>query len=559
MGKRSKARRRQEDDTVLPMTAGALGSEKPKKRIRAEPPLDKAAEERKIVNNEPSTTNVLPALRENPKPPASNLAGIPDLQLRSSLGVKKSVKKSCRAQPFQDTNASNCIHFVLDTGAYEWVHFSKDAVSMLLYTSFKRTPAQGANTDEARATSHSTQRRKAPMIMLDPDVAARSFFCRADVIINNVLVPTNSAANQVFTVLPRYQAIFYPEDAKNRKQHFKVLSEWDADRDTDLMNEATKFFAHSEWNDTQYIRVHVPLDGIFPFDTKAAVHQAIEGAKPQVLFLPPSTRIELKLYFHQTKMEALFHNEVNAVNYFDLTHNPLAAAWNITQLQMTLEQAVLEYTSVELFPEQHAEQMKLYRGERLGYWDYDITRAQHQSILAGTSYAEANFQLHPYCRSLLIAFQPDHAVLVQPHKKRPLTGWSTFPLNCTKITTEYANTVLGNDLINFGVRGTDSELSMEQFYESLKELRLADNFTFQHLFPRQSTETSLVQYLVYDVRHLMSRTMQTLRIGMEFNGATTSPANHQVVCLSFHPNGRAEIRNHSSEGTDWEWSFLQTG
>jgi len=125
--------------------------------------------------------------------------------------------------------------------------------------------------------------------MLDPDVAARSFFCRADVIINNVLVPTNSAANQVFTVLPRYQAIFYPEDAKDRKQHFKVLSEWDVAQNTDLMNEASKFFAHSAWNDTQYIRVHVPLDGIFPFDTKAAVHQAIEGAKPQVLFLDEPT------------------------------------------------------------------------------------------------------------------------------------------------------------------------------------------------------------------------------------------------------------------------------
>ena len=100
---------------------------------------------------------------------------------------------------------------------------------------------------------------------------------------------------------------------------------------------------------------------------------------------------------------------------------------------------------------------------------------------------------------------------------------------------------------------------MSQYYNYLKELRLAENFSFNDLFPRSKDETSLVQYLVFDVRHLIARTMQTLRIGMEFNGDTTSPANHQVVCLSFHPNGRAEIQNHSNEGPEWQWTFLQTG
>lgn len=555
MAKHSK--KKKDDDTVLPVTSGALGNEKPKKRPRQEPDLEKAAAERKAVQNEPSTSNVLPALRETPKPPSSNLAGIPELQLRSALGVRKTTKKSCRAMPFQETNASNCLHFALETGAYEWVHLSKNAVSMLLYTSIENTPVQGADTDEGRATSWST-RRGTPHVMLDPDVGARSFFTRADVIINNVLVPTNNTLNQIFTTFPRYQAVFEPEDPKCRKPHFKKLSDWNYANvaTSEVMKEATRFFSHSSWDDTQHIRVWVPLDGIFPFDTKAAIHQAIEGAPAQVLYLPPSTKIELKLYFHQQKTEALFHNEVNSGNYYDMT--VAAAGWQVKTLRMTMEQAVMEYTAVELFPEQHTEQMKLYRGDRIGFWDYDIARAQHQSILSGTSYAEATFQIHPYCRSILIAFQPDHAVLVQPHKKRPLTGWSTFPAGCTKITCEYANTEIGNDLIRFGIQGINSELSMGQYYNYLKELRLAENFTMDDLFPRND-DRSLVQYLVYDVRHLIARTMQTLRIGMEFNGTTTSPANHQVVCLSFHPNGRAEIQNHSSEGTEWQWTFLQTG
>ena len=555
MGKHG--RKKRDEDTVLPVTSGALGNEKPKKRPRQEPDLEKAAAERKAVQNEPSTSNVLPALRETPKPPSNNLAGIPELQLRSALGVRKTTKKSCRAMPFQESNASNCLHFALETGAYEWVHLSKDAVSMLLYTNYPHTPQQGG-TPEQQADTWSTRRGR-PNIMFDPDVGARSFFTRADVIINNVLVPTNNSLNQIFTTFPRYQAIFEPEDPKCRKPHFKKLSDWNyTNVNTEpAMLEATKFFAHSNYNDTQHIRVQVPLDGIFPFDTKAAIHQAIEGVQPQVLYLPPSTKIELKLYFHQQKTEALFHNEVAANNYFNLT--VAANAWNVHTLRMTMEQAVMEYTAIELFPEQHTEQMKLYRGERIGFWDYDIARAQHQSILSGTSYAEATFQIHPYCRSMLIAFQPDHAVLVQPHKKRPLSGWSTFPTGCTKITCEYANTELGNDLIRFGVKGINSELSMSQYYNYLKELRLAENFSFNDLFPRSKDETSLVQYLVFDVRHLIARTMQTLRIGMEFNGDTTSPANHQVVCLSFHPNGRAEIQNHSNEGTEWQWTFLQTG
>lgn len=555
MGKHG--RKKRDEDTVLPVTSGALGNEKPKKRPRQEPDLERAAAERKAVQNEPSTSNVLPALRETPKPPSNNLAGIPELQLRSALGVRKTTKKSCRAMPFQESNASNCLHFALETGAYEWVHLSKDAVSMLLYTNYPHTPQQGG-TPEQQADTWSTRRAK-PTIMFDPDVGARSFFTRADVIINNVLVPTNNSLNQIFTTFPRYQAVFEPEDPKCRKPHFKKLSEWDyAKVNTEpVMFEATKFFSHSDYNDTQHIRVRVPLDGIFPFDTKAAIHQAIEGTQAQILYLPPSTKIELKLYFHQQKTEALFHNEVLANNYFNLA--VANNAWNVHTLRMTMEQAVMEYTAIELFPEQHTEQMKLYRGERIGFWDYDIARAQHQSILSGTSYAEATFQIHPYCRSMLIAFQPDHAVLVQPHKKRPLSGWSTFPTGCTKITCEYANTELGNELIRFGVKGINSELSMVQYYSYLKELRLAENFSFDDLFPRDSKETSLVQYLVFDVRHLIARTMQTLRIGMEFNGDTTSPANHQVVCLSFHPNGRAEIQNHSNEGTEWQWTFLQTG
>lgn len=43
MAKHSK--KKKDDDTVLPVTSGALGNEKPKKRPRQEPDLEKAAAE----------------------------------------------------------------------------------------------------------------------------------------------------------------------------------------------------------------------------------------------------------------------------------------------------------------------------------------------------------------------------------------------------------------------------------------------------------------------------------------------------------------------------------
>jgi len=399
-----------------------------------------------------------------------------------------------------------------------------------------------------------------PQLGIDPDIAGRGFFSRIEVIINDKTVPTNDSLNQLMVHYARYQAIFAPDKGRKKKRpHLKNLVEWNltgaAADYSKVMLAATQPFAQRAHTDTEGQRVYVPMDGIFPFDLKSTIHQAIEGVLPQDLYFPPSTKFEVRLHFQQTKTECLFHNEVTHATYY--TNDPVQPAH---VFRLTIKEATLEYESVELFPEKHSQEMQRYKGRGMGVFDYDIPRGQHQNIAAGVSYAENTFQIPPYCRSLMIMFHPTRAVLYQPHLRRPLSGWSTFPLGCTKMQVEYAQESLtGRPLVNFGIRGAHSDISMTQYFNYLSKLNLTDNFDFDDYFPNDAEDhhQSLVQALVFDVRHLMLNKIQLLRIGMEFSNNQLSPEDHQIAVVSIHPNGRATVRNISNDGTEWYWEFLQ--
>jgi len=543
-------------DTELPSTAGALGREKPRRRKKPELDVD----ERVAQQNAPSTGNVLPAKKETPKPAKTNLAGAPDLQARSTLGVKSIIYKHLLPTVPTAVNVESHIHFGLQTGAYEWVHFPKNAISMKLLAMARNINYDPAAADQRNRTEFWPSQRANPQIFMDPDVGGRGFFSRIEVIINDRPVPTNDSLGALFVHYSRYQAIFASQKKRSKKkQHFKRLNEWAyialPGPQTKLMRAATDAFANRGDDDTEGQRLYVPLDGIFPFDLKCLVHQAIEGVLPQDLYFPPSTKFEVRLHFQQTKTECLFHNEVTHATYY--TNDPVQPAH---VFRLTIKEATLEYESVELFPEKHSQEMQRYKGRGMGVFDYDIPRGQHQNIAAGVSYAENTFQIPPYCRSLMIMFHPTRAVLYQPHLRRPLSGWSTFPLGCTKMQVEYAQESLtGRPLVNFGIRGAHSDISMTQYFNYLSKLNLTDNFDFDDYFPNDAEDhhQSLVQALVFDVRHLMLNKIQLLRIGMEFSNNQLSPEDHQIAVVSIHPNGRATVRNISNDGTEWYWEFLQ--
>ena len=545
-------------DNELPPRAGALGNEVP---VKKKPPDSLSVKDRSPPQNAPVASNVLPAHTEAPKPDSNNLAGAPELQLRGWSGAKEVQQKVINPWVNSNVNAESNIHFLLQTGAYEWIHVNRKAISVLMYTArvnANHDPAandgQGRADMERRATHHSVQRGE-PHLMMDPDVGARAFFNRIEVIINDQVVPTNNCLGPLFTVYPRFQAVFAKEDPDHRKPHFKKLSDWDfgvAGLAAPVMQEATRPFNFTAWDDKQGQRVYVPLDGQFPFDIKTSINQAIENTLPQVLFIGPSTKLEVKLYFMPTRMEGLFHDQVNRDNYYTQVN-----VGEPVQLELTLQAANMEYLSVELFPAVHTDLMSRYRGSTMAYWNFDIPRGQHQPLSAGVSYAENTFSIFPYARSILIAFMPNHATFVQGHTRRPLSGWSTFPSNCTKIQIEYGGVSLGGPYINFGVAGKRNEMSMHQYYDYLTQLGLASNIKFDDLFPPTAVERSLVQYFVFDVRHLLSEKNQHLRIGMEFSNVENSPEGYQVAVVSQHPNGRADVKNESPTGILWDWIFRQ--
>lgn len=555
-GRRSK--KYDNDDAELPVTAGAFGDEKPRKRRRRQP---KDTDSNKQADNVPSAANVLPPETRAPAAAAGNLAGIPDRLSRTPTGTKTRLSKT--ATPVNPNHERQTfIHFMLQTGALEWVHFPKNSISAVVLSMSRNPNYNAAAPDgDANRIEFNVHQRGNPAQMIDPDVGGRGFFSRVEVIINDQMVPTNDSLHQLFGQYARYQAIFQRDFSGEKlpKPHFKNLSEWVFPAApavlSPLMNRATDMFAHRGQDDREGERIEIPMDGVFPFDLKSELHSAVEGVPAQELFFPPSTKFEVKLYYQPTKMEYIFHQLVNAGNYY--TDAAIAAPH---EMRIALHQLTMEYVSVELHPQSHIDEMKKFRGDKEGYYEYDIPRGQYQTIPAGASYTENTFQINPYCRSLLIAFHPARSVTYQPHLRRPLCGWSTFPPGCTRIQVEYAQeSLLGYAFTNFGVAGTHSDVSMRQYYNYLQKLNLTSNFSYEDLFPRsaEAAQRSLVQYLAFDCRHLILDKIQLLKVAMDFSNDAQSPDDYQIVVVSIHPNGRANVTNLSPHGIEWHWEFLQ--
>lgn len=558
---RKKRNREAADEAELPATTGALGTEKLRKRKRERKDVGNSALDRIPLQNAPVAGNVLPAHTDAPPPPSENLAGAPELQRNNWQGAKVVKQEHVRPWVNSNVNAESSIHFQLHTGAYEWVHFDRNSISVVLYTTYKYPQHDAASADPIKQKEWHATTRGTPTFFLDPDVGARGFFGRVEVIINDQLVPTNGCLGTLFPHYSRVAALFANENPKRRKPHFKALSDWSFTQEglaKDIMKAATDAFAQRAYNHDAGRRLFVPLDGIFPFDTKSLISQAIENQLPQHLFIGPSTKFEVKLYFMPDRLETLFHNQLTSANYFKFPDAGAADVQKGYESRLTFQSTVMEYLSVELLPVKHANLMSRFRGNHMGYWNFDIPRSQHQPLVGGVSYTENTFPIFAYCRALVVLFLADHSTFYQAHTRRPLSAWSTFPEGCTKMEVEYANTKLGGPYINFGVRGDNNELSMSQYYNYLVGLGLGDNFTFDDLFPASTTARSLIQMLVFDVRHLMLNKVQLLRLGMEFSGASTSPTKTQIAVISIHPNGRANVKNMSDVGVEWDWSFLQS-
>lgn len=518
--------------------------------------------------NQRNPTKVLQDIKQKyvysdaPRVETKNLAGRPDSLLRSEYKVRKNLVKI--ATPFhqsQNLGVETYLHFVVSSNRNEWMQLKPDSLSLVLYGTMLNPDynAEGA-TAKIQARRHSLcARTGTPRMFIDPSVQLTGLVSHVEVTIDNVPVPTNSAIQDLMVHYVRYNRIFCknpgPVLARTRQVTFtKTGAEMESP-----MTEAVAPFDYKAWNSRDGSRATLFLDGVFPFSTKNRTLEDIENVRAENLWLPPDTTVDIRVYLHRSKMEAIFHSGINSISeYFDKDHVTNAP---VDEPQLTIESASLEYETVELNQQDHVQCLKDFSKGGYGSYRYDIPRGQHQTLAGGTSYTENIFQIMPFAKLAYIAFLPDWATIVMEAKRKPVSGLSRFPANASRIEVSFASEPLVvKEFENFGMRSSTHEATKKIYYQYLKKIG-ATSLSFEDFFPRHVQEgayvadESMIQVFVFELSNHLSAKSELLKICCTFGGGNTSPEQTQVVVITVHPNGEARCKRIGEDR--WEWSFAQ--
>lgn len=548
------------EPTIYP-TAGALGNEggRKRKKRRAEGRGGFEGTKPEIPSNAPAKDAVPPMFSDAANTPGFNLAGKPDI-LKREQGVRSYEIKYDTLFRRGSLNNESYLHFIVKSNKNEWIRFNRESVSLVLYGQRKNpgyiAPGAAGHADataQNKAEWHAMlAQSQNPVLWMDPDVMGTGFFHRVDVSINGVPVPTNGAIGNLMLQCVRANRLY--NNTTPRKAHFNKGSQYNfAAPLSDVMKAATAPFDYNKWNSGTGVLIPVFLDCIFPFDFKCRLLEAVDNVKEPNLYLPPDSEVEIKLHTHRTKMEALFHSQLTMKKYFTGTE----AIDDPESLRFSFQDATLEYESVLLQPSQEMALMEQFDRGGQGIYNYDIARGQHQALISGASFTENTFQIMPWCRLFVIMFLPDWATFPMEGKKRPLSGFSRFPPNCSKITLSLAGEdhLITRHFERFGMAGEQHQISKKIYYEYVKNLRLT-NADFDDWYPKDATDTSLLQSFLYDARSHMSDKNEQLSIRCEYAAGKESPTNMQIACITIHPNGCAVVTAGATRYS-WVWEFKQ--
>jgi len=511
-----------------------------------------------IPSNAPAKDAVPPMFSEAQVPPGFNLAGKPDV-LQRNEGVRSYEVKVASLFRRGSLNNESYLHFIVKSNKNEWIRFNRESISLVVYGQYKNknyvapgAEGHAAATAENKVEWHAmTAQQQKPILWIDPDVMGSGFFHRVDVSINGVQVPTNGAIGSLFLQCVRANHLYNSDT--DRKTHFNRSSQYVFDdKLSEVMRRATAPFDYNTYTSGTGVLIPVYLDCIFPFDYKCKLSESMDHVKEQKLYLPPDSEVEIKLHTHRTKMEALFHSQLTMTNYFENTNLDDPEA-----LKFTFTDALIEYDSVQLQPYQEVDVMNQFSRGGQGVYNYDIARGQHQALVPNASFTENTFQIMPWCRLVIIMFLPDWATFPMEGKKRPLSGFSRFPADCSKISLALAGEdhLITRYFERFGMAGEQHQITKKIYYEYVKNLRLT-NADFDDWFPKSSTDLSLIQSFIYDARSNMSDKNEQLSIKCEFAAGKESPDNIQVCCITIHPNGQAIVTAGPTRYS-WVWEFKQ--
>ena len=213
--------------------------------------------------------------------PSMNLAVRPDLELKSSTGVKLLKTKTVRPYHQANINDETTLQFIIRSRRDEWIRFNPDSLSLVVYGTYNnpnRNIAAAVGT-EARAEKHALRSGESlPLLYLDPSVMGTSFFYKVDVSINNVSVPTNNCLGELFLQYVRCCRVYNKKPGPTFYKSTAVAFGGRADL-TPAMKAATEPFDYVAWNRDTGSRVPVYLDGHFPFDCRNSTIESIDDRK----------------------------------------------------------------------------------------------------------------------------------------------------------------------------------------------------------------------------------------------------------------------------------------
>lgn len=507
---------------------------------------------KKMVNKDP--TGLLAPKKILRPLSGFNLAGRPGLlkEEEDGRGIKSLTKKVVRPLSNSTLNTDSEWTFVINSNKNEFIRFFANSMTCSLYSTRTNPGHDPASADlEIRAPTHATRALSGdPTIFLDPSLMGTSFVKSVRVSVNGVPVQSNNLVDPHLAQYVRCARIFNKNPEPYLATESKVAVGATRAKNSVAMKAGLQPFDHVLWNSSSYVRIPIFLDGIWPFDHRCRTIESIDQEPEPPLYLPPDSRIEVTVELHRNRMAAVFHENCNDyANYFGVANRTASA---VTSAFMDV---MLEYESCELSRKEHEEVIKQYREGKVGNYDYDIVRGQHQTLDSEVAYSVKWFQIYPHCRLVYIMFLPNFATFPMPATHKPLSGWSRFPHGCTNMTVGFAGetNLITDQLVNFGVNTNNNEISKKIFFDYLTANHMFVG-TFEEFFSREENSQSIIQILPIDLRHLDSSKTERLTVEMNFATATNSPKGVQILVLSVHTNGRA-VCSADKDVHDWKWEF----
>ena len=482
--------------------------------------------------------------------PGFNLAGRPNQVKESSL--KRTLRRHVTpSNPGWATD--NYWLFHVKTNRSEWVRFFSDSVTLQLWGKYKNPRKLDGGTPEQNAEWYSLRSKSAlPFMFLDPTVMGSGFVKDVSVTINGVQVPTNSY-NSHLLHYSRMCGVF----TDRPRPYFSTNSDFVVPTARvnvgGALSQACLPFDYETYSAVRGSRIPVYFDGKFPFDFKNKTLETLDQSPEPTLYFPPDSDIVIRVELYKDRAESIFHD--GCANLAAYVNNE-AAAKPTGDLALSIQDVKLEFEIAQLSEKEHIRALEQFTKGAYATYNYDIPRAQYQTLLADQSYVENHFQIPPHCRLVYINFLPSHATFVIESTNKPLSAWSQFPEHQTGMKISFAGEP---DLVcelmeRFGDYDENFQLSKKTYFDYLKERRIFRG-KFDELFPRPGGVNSIVQTLVLDVKPYYSEKTEMLTIKQHFtDGGRLSPKNRQILVLSVHTDGRATCK-YGGAAQSWLWHF----